>query len=87
MNSPGLTTGSVRDILLRRASDAGLTGTWQEPVNPHGLRAGFVTAAYRNGVPDEEIMGHMRHHSLASMRTYVQRAKLGGMSPSGKVGL
>jgi hypothetical protein len=29
-----------------------------EPVSPHGLRAGFVTTAYGNGVPDEEIMGH-----------------------------
>ena len=82
-----LTTGSVRDVLLKRASDAGVTGTWEEPVSPHGLRAGFVTAAYRNGVPDEEIMGHTRHRSLASMRTYVRRAKLGGTSPSGKVGL
>ena len=82
-----LTTGSVRDILLKRAIDAGVTGTWQEPVSPHGLRAGFVTAAYRNGVPDEEIMGHTRHRSLASMRTYVRRAKLGGTSPSGRFGL
>ena len=82
-----LTTGSVRDVLLRRASDAGVIGTWEEPVSPHRLRAGFVTAAYRNGVPDEEIMGHTRHRSLASMRTYVRRARLGGTSPSGKVGL
>jgi hypothetical protein len=29
-----------------------------------GLRAGFVTTAYRNGVPDEEIMGHTRHRRL-----------------------
>jgi hypothetical protein len=28
------------------------------------LRAGFITTAYRNGVPDEEIMGHTRHRSL-----------------------
>jgi len=82
-----LTAGSVRDILLKRASTAGVTGTWEEPVSPHGLRAGFVTAAYRNGVPDEEIMGHTRHRSLTSMRTYVRRAKLDGVSPSGKVGL
>jgi len=53
-----LTPGAVRDILLKRAQAAGIKGTWQEPVSSHGLRAGFVTAAYRNGVPDEEIMGH-----------------------------
>ena len=82
-----LTPGAVRDILLKRAQAAGIKGTWQEPVSSHGLRAGFVTAAYRNGVPDEEIMGHTRHRSLAPMRTYVRRAKLGGASLSGKVGL
>ena len=85
---PGrLTAGAVRQILVKRAGQAGLRNTWFEPVSPHGLRAGFVTAAYRNGVPDEEIMGHSRHRSLTSMRTYVRRAKLGGASPSGKVGL
>ncbi len=36
-------------------------GSLAEPVSPHGLRASFVTTAYRNGVPDEEIMGHTRH--------------------------
>ena len=82
-----LTAGAVRQILIKRAGQAQITNTWTEPVSPHGLRAGFVTAAYRNGVPDEEIMGHSRHRSLTSMRTYVRRAKLGGASPSGKVGL
>ena len=61
---------------------AGLRG-----VSPHGLRAGFVTTAYRNGVPDEEIMGHTRHRSLTTMRSYVRRAKLGRESPAGKLGL
>jgi len=82
-----LTAGAVRQILVSRAGQAGIPSTWAEPVSPHGLRAGFVTAAYRNGVPDEEIMGHSRHRSLTSMRTYVRRAKLGNVSPSGKVGL
>ncbi|HME26202.1 MAG TPA: hypothetical protein VKI44_33555 [Acetobacteraceae bacterium] len=53
----------------------------------HGLRAGFVTTAYRNGVPDEEIMGHTRHRSLTTMRSYVRRAKLSQASPAGKLGL
>ena len=47
----------MRQILLKRAAKAGLKGTLAEPFSPHGLRAGFVTTAYRNGVPDEEIMG------------------------------
>lgn len=82
-----LTPGAVRQVLIKRASRALIPSTWAEPVSPHGLRAGFVTAAYRNGVSDEEIMGHTRHRSLTSMRIYVRRAKLGGSSPSGKVGL
>ncbi len=82
-----LTSGAVRQILVKRAGQAGIPSTWAEPVSPHGLRAGFVTAAYQNGVPDEAIMGHTRHRSLTSMRTYVRRAKLGDTSPSGKVGL
>jgi integrase len=82
-----LSPDAVRQILLKRAALAGLKGTLFEPVSPHGLRAGFVTTAYRNGVSDEEIMGHTRHRSLTTMRSYVRRAKLGLASPAGKIGL
>ena len=78
---------AVRQILRRRAAQAGVKGTLMEPVTPHGMRAGFVTTAYKAGVPDEEIMGHTRHRSLTTMRSYVRRAKLGKSSPSGKLGL
>ena len=82
-----LTADAVRQILLKRAAKAGLKGTLAEPFSPHGLRAGFVTTAYRNGVPDEEIMGHTRHRSLTTMRSYVRRAKLSRESPAGELGL
>jgi integrase len=82
-----LVPDAVRQILLKRAARAGLKSTLVEPVSPHGLRAGFVTTAYRNGVPDEEIMGHTRHRSLTTMRSYVRRAKLSRESPAGKLGL
>ncbi len=82
-----LSEDAVRQILLRRAAQAGVKGSLAEPVSPHGLRAGFVTTAYRNGVPDEEIMGHTRHRSLTTMRSYVRRAKLSQRSPAGKLGL
>lgn len=78
---------AVRQILLRRAVQAGIKGSLAEPVSPHGLRAGFVTTAYRNGVSDEEIMGHTRHRSLTTMRSYVRRAKLSKSAPAGKLGL
>jgi len=82
-----LVPDAVRQILLKRAVTAGLRGSLAEPVSPHGLRAGFVTTAYRNGVPDEEIMGHTRHRSLTTMRSYIRRAKFSGISPAGKLGL
>jgi integrase len=82
-----LSEDAVRQILRRCASTAGVLGTLAEPISPHGLRAGFVTTAYRNGVLDEEIMGHARHRSLATMRSYVRRAKLSGKAPAGKLGL
>jgi len=50
-----LSTDGVRQVLLKRAALAGLKGSRLEPISPHGMRAGFVTTAYRNGVPDEEI--------------------------------
>ena len=82
-----LSEDAVRQILLRRGAHAGIHGSLAEPLSPHGLRAGFVTTAYRNGVPDEEIMGHTRHRSLTTMRSYVRRAKLSKTSPAGKLGL
>jgi integrase len=82
-----LVPDAVRQVLLKRAAMAGLRGTLAQPLSPHGLRAGFITTAYRNGVPDEEIMGHTRHRSLTTMRSYVRRAKLSKDSPAGKLGL
>jgi integrase len=78
---------AVRPILLKRAALAGIEGTLLEPITPHGMRAGFITTAYRNGVPDEEIMGHTRHRSLPTMRGYIRRGKLSKESPAGKLGL
>jgi len=74
---------AIRQILRRRAAEAGL----DTPVSPHGLRAGFVTEAYRAGLRDEEIMGHTRHRDLASMRRYVRRARLLDDSPARRLGL
>jgi len=59
---------AVRQILARRAAAAGIKGSRLESVTPHGMRAGFVTRAYRDDVPDEEIMGHTRHRYDAKLR-------------------
>jgi hypothetical protein len=55
---------------------------WGKHANPTGLHA-----SYRNGVPDEEIMGDTRHRSLTTMPSYVRRAKLGRAGLAGKIGL
>ena len=60
---------------------AGLTVASAERLSPHGLRAGFVTEAYRAGARDEQIMDHTRHRDLNTMRGYVRRAKLVTESP------
>jgi hypothetical protein len=87
VRSKRLHPDAVRQILRRRAAAVGVKGTLMEPITPHGKRAGFVTTAYKNGAPDEEIMGHTRHRSRTTIRGYVRRAKLGKVSPSGKLGL
>jgi hypothetical protein len=53
----------VRQIRLKSAAKAELKGTLGEPVSRHGLCAGFVTTAYRNGVPDEEWVAHITHRA------------------------
>jgi integrase len=85
---PGrLSAAGVWQIVKARTRAAGLAAPSGEYLSPHSLRAGFVTSAYAANVPDEEIMGQTRHQSLATMRGYVRRAKLGRGSPSGKIGL
>lgn len=87
LQSRRLCADAIRQILLKRAKMAGLTGSLLEPISPHGMRAGFVTTAYNNGVRDEEIMEHTRHRNLSTMRRYVRRAKLNTTSAASKIGL
>jgi integrase len=83
----GLHPDAVRQILQRRAELAGLVVSGRERLSPHGLRAGFITEAYRAGARDEEIMQHTRHRDLKTMRGYVRRASLVTESPAKKLGL
>ena len=78
---------AVRQILRKRAAAAMLTLPAGDRLSPHGLRAGFVTTAYKAGVPDEAIMAHTRHKDLRTMRGYVRRAVLVSESPARKLGL
>ena len=47
-------------------------------------RAGFVTTACKNGVPDEMV--DTRHRSVTTMRGCVRRGKLETSGPAGKLG-
>jgi integrase len=70
-----------------RCEAAGITAPDGRGISSHGLRAGFITEAYRAGLSDEEIMGHTRHKGISVMRSYVRRERLEHVHPAGHVGL
>jgi integrase len=78
---------AVRRILAHRVRMAGLTVDGFDRLSAHALRVGFITAAYDQGVRDEDIMRHTRHRDLRTMRGYVQRAGLVTDSPAGLLDL
>ncbi len=78
---------AVRRILAHRVAMAGLVVEGFARLSAHALRVGFITAAYDQGVRDEDIMRHTRHRDFRTMRGYVQRAGLVGESPAGKLDL
>lgn len=77
----------VNRTITERATLAGVVAPEGRGLSSHSLRTGFVTAAYRAGVLDEEIMGHTRHKGHATMRGYVRREALSNVSPAGRIGL
>jgi len=78
---------AVRRILARRVAMAGIVLDSVDRLSAHALRVGFITAAYDQGVRDEDIMRHTRHRDLRTMRGYVQRAGLVTESPAAKLDL
>jgi integrase len=78
---------AVRRILAHRVAMAGIVVETFDRLSAHALRVGFITAAYDQGVRDEDIMRHTRHRDLRTMRGYVQRAGLVSESPAGLLDL
>lgn len=61
-------------IVLKRAAEAGLSGSAFESLSPHGLRAGFITDAFRAGARDVQIMNHSRHKDASTMYGYMSNS-------------
>lgn len=82
-----LTPHAVWEIVKKRAAEAGLSASAFESLSPHGLRAGFITDAYRAGARDVQIMNHSRHKDARTMYGYIRRAKLMEDNPVDLLGL
>jgi site-specific recombinase XerD len=79
-----ITGQSVNDILRKHLEKAGLQA---EKYSPHSLRAGFITEAIREGVPERRVKEHSGHDSWEAFNTYVKRAKIFQNNPVEKTGL
>jgi integrase len=82
-----LVPDAVAWILRARAEAAGLDLSAVSRFSPHGLRSGFITAAVRAGLRDDEVMPHTRHRDLRTFRGYVEVARVLEDTPTKKVGL
>jgi integrase len=82
-----MTPGAFAKILKARAAAAGVKGTDLEPISPHGLRAGLITEAYRNGAREADIQRHARHSDPRTTRGYVRAEEAMVSTPTKKTGL
>ena len=79
-----LSDRAVALVVKRTALAAGL-----DPVkySGHSLRAGFITSAAENDVPERKIMRQSRHKSIPVMRRYIRGATLFQDNAAAAVGL
>jgi integrase len=83
---PSAVTGKTVGNVVREAAEAaGLPDT--ERITGHSLRAGHITQASKNDVPDGIIQAHSRHKSDRAFREYVRPQNLMENSPSAELGL
>ena len=69
----GPVTGhAIREIIRRRAEEAGYTPAQIQRLGGHSLRAGFVTEAFRQGADAHAIMRQTGHRSHAVLETYAR---------------
>jgi integrase len=73
--------------MLRAVRGAAETARIEGYVTPHSLRAGYATQALINGVPQEEVMKHMRLSSVQTLMRYVRLAEEQTSDMTGALGL
>jgi len=67
-----LTGHAIREIIRRRADEAGYTPAQIQRLGGHSLRAGFVTEAFRQGADAHAIMRQTGHRSHTVLETYAR---------------
>jgi integrase len=67
-----VTGHAIREIIRRRADEAGYTPAQIQRLGGHSLRAGFVTEAFRQGAGAHAIMRQTGHRSHAVLETYAR---------------
>ncbi len=79
-----LTDQVVASVVKARSASAGLD---PKKYSGHSLRAGLVTQAALNDIPEHRIMRQTRHKSSDMVRKYIREANLFRDNVSGRVGL
>jgi integrase len=80
----GLHPDSIGLIIKRAAARAGMD---TRSIAGHSLRAGCVTQAAKNGVPDRQIMKQTGHKSVAMLQRYVRDLKILEQNAATRLGI
>nr|WP_242618403.1 tyrosine-type recombinase/integrase [Edaphobacter modestus] len=81
----GVHSNSVGRLVKQPVRKAKIAGA--QDYGGHSLRAGFVTEASGNGVPDGQIMKQTGHISNAMVRRYARADREDKQAAAGKLGL
>lgn len=80
----GLHSDSIGKLLKRAAARAGMDTV---PLGGHSLRAGCVTQAAMNGVPEYIIMKQTGHKTVATLRKYIRSGEIFRDNAAASLGL
>jgi integrase len=80
----GLHPDSIGLIIKRAAARAGMD---VRSIAGHSLRAGCVTQAAKNGVPDRQIMKQTGHKSVAMLQRYIRDLRIFEQNAASRLGI